>query len=104
MNDKTVKTTAFPGSATSGAVSSNLTEAQEKALDLVKKGAQLEEMKVVVQGHLNTIEQLRESLKQEQAKIAVLEEKIKGQAALEAKIKELSDVLGKISGIAATGK
>ena len=104
MNDKTVKTSAFPGSATSSAISSNLTEAQEKALDLVKKGAQLEEMKIVVQGHLNTIEQLRESLKQEQAKVAALEEKIKGQVVLEAKIKELSEVLGKISGIAASGK
>jgi|GEM_PF-3682276 len=77
MNDKTVKTSAFPGSATSGAVSSNLTEAQEKALDLVKKGAQLEEMKVVVQGHLNTIENCAKASSKSKLKLPCWKKKSK---------------------------
>ncbi len=51
MSDKTVKTEAFSGQVGS----SNLSEAQEKALDLIKRGVQLEEMKGVVQEHLKTI-------------------------------------------------
>ena len=65
MNDKTVKIEAFSGQVGS----SNLSEAQEKALDLIKRGVQLEEMKGVVQEHLKTIEQLRQSLKQERKKL-----------------------------------
>lgn len=99
MNDKTVKTEAFSGQVGS----SNLSEAQEKALDLIKKGVQLEEMKGVVQEHLKTIEQLRQSLKQEKEKVAELEKKDAARVALEAKVKELTEVLNKISGIA-TGK
>lgn len=119
--DKTVKTRAFSGDAKSAATQSNLTEAQEKSLELANKNAQLEEVKSKLLEHLKTIEQLRESLKQEQAKtaemakktamleaklkeLAELENKVKKVAELEAKVKELSEVLGKISGIAATGK
>lgn len=75
------------------------------------KSAQLEEEKKKSLEHLKTIDQLRESLKQEQAKAAEmvkktteLETKVKELPALEAKVKELTDILGKISGIAATGK
>ena len=47
------------------------------------------------------IEQLRDSLRQEQVKSAAAAEKAKG---LEDRVKELSETLGKIAGIAATGK
>ena len=100
MNDKTVKIEAFSGQVGS----SNLSEAQEKALDLIKRGVQLEEMKGVVQEHLQTIEQLRQSLKQEKEKVAELEVKDAARVALEAKVKELTEVLSKISGIAAVEK
>jgi len=119
--EKTVKTRAFSGDPKRAASQSNLTEDQEKALELVKKNAQLEEVKSQLLGHLKTIEQLRESLKQEQAKTAAMANKIAGLEAkvkesvgleakakefaqLEAKVKELTEVLGKISGIAAAGK
>lgn len=119
--EKTVKTCAFPGNAKSAASQSNLTEAQEKSLELAKKNAQLEEVKGKLLEHLKTIEQLRESLKQEQAKTAEManmavgleakvkelseqETKVKKVTELEAKVKELTEALGKISGIAAAGK
>jgi hypothetical protein len=61
--------------------------------------------------HLKTIEQLRESLKQEQArtaemvrKTAGLEAKENKSAELEAKVKELTEALSKISNIATAGK
>ena len=119
--EKTVKTRAFPGNAKSAASQGNLTEAQEKTLELAKKNAQLEEVKGKLLEHLKIIEQLRESLKQEQAKtvemekmtagleakvkeLAELEAKVQNSAELEAKVKELTEALGKISGIAAAGK
>jgi methyl-accepting chemotaxis protein len=119
--EKTVKTRAFPDGKKSAASQGNLTEAQEKSLELAKKNAQLEEAKSKLLEHLKTIEQLRESLKQEQAKtaemakktdvleakvkeLAGLESNVKKVAELEAKVNELSEVLGKISGIAAAGK
>ena len=95
----------------SAASQGNLTEAQEKTLELAKKNAQLEEVKGKLFEHLKTIEQLRESLKQEQArtaemvrKTAGLEAKENKLAELEAKVKELTVALGKISNIAAAGK
>jgi predicted nucleic acid-binding Zn-ribbon protein len=98
-----------------------LTEGQSKALELVKKSAQLEDEKKKSLEYLKTIEQLQESLRQEKtrtaemaAKIAgleaqlresvSLEAKAKEFAELEAKIKELTEVLGRISGIAASRK
>lgn len=119
--DKTVKTHTFPDGAKSAAPQNNLTEAQEKALELAKKNAQLEEAKSKSLEHIKAIEQLRESLKQEQAKtvemanmavgledklkgLAELETKVKKVAELEAKVKELTEALGKISAIAAAGK
>ncbi|MEQ1838367.1 MAG: hypothetical protein ABL858_08580 [Candidatus Nitrotoga sp.] len=100
MSDKTVKTEAFSGQI----APSNLSEAQEKALDLIKRGVQLEEMKGAVQEHLQTIEQLRQNLKQEKEKVAALEVKDVERAALEIRVKELTEALSKISGIAAAGK
>lgn len=97
---------------------------------LARKNAQLEEQKKSLE-HLQTIAQLRESLKQEQAKtpemvnkiaglearvkelsgletklkeLSGLENKAKEAAMLEVKVKELSDALGKIAAIAAAGK
>jgi chromosome segregation ATPase len=109
--EKTVKTRAFPGNAKSAASQGNLTEAQEKTLELAKKNAQLEEVKGKLFEHLKTIEQLRESLKQEQArtaemvrKTAGLEAKENKSAELEAKVKELTEALSKISNIATAGK
>ena len=119
--DKTVKTHTFPEGAKSAAAQSNLTEAQEKALELVKKNARLEEEKSKSLELQKTIEQLRVILKQEQAKTAEMAEKavmlearvreLSGQEAkinkvteLESRIKQLTEALDKISGIAATGK
>ena len=119
-DDTTVKISAYSGKADI-APQNNLTEAQNNALELVKKTAQLEEEKKKSLEYLKTIEQLRECLKQEQAKTAEMSEKIAGLEAkvkesvgleakakefaeLEAKVKELTEVLGKISGIAAAGK
>jgi chromosome segregation ATPase len=71
---------------------------------LAKKNAQLEEEKKKSLEQLRTIEQLRESIKQDQAKNAEIQAKAKELAVLEAKVKDLSAVLSKISTIAATGK
>ena len=76
-----------------------------------KKNAQLEEEKRKSLEHIQTIEQLRESLKQEQAKTAdmvkmtaELEARTKELAELEAKVKDLNGLLSKISSVAAMGK
>lgn len=121
LMDKTVKTRAFPDGAKSAAPQSNLTEVQERVLEIAKVNAQLEEVQKKSFEHLKTIALLQENLKQEKARtaemaekavmletklkdLAELEAKAKKVAELEAKVKELSEVLGKISGIAATGK
>ena len=68
---------------------------------LAKKNAQLEaEMKRSI-ALMSAIEQLRESLKQEQARSAG---EVDRTAALEAKVRDLSALLGKISSLAAAGK
>jgi len=79
-----------------------------EASELAKKNAQIEEAKNKSLEHLKTIEQLRNSLKQEQAiasemvdKAANLDAKTKELTSLEAKVKELTEALGKISSIAA---
>ena len=127
----TIKTRTFPEGAKPVVPQNNLTEAQEKALELAKKNALIAEEKNKLLEHLKTIEQLRESLKQEQARTAEmaekalmfeakvkeltaleaklknsteLEAKVKKMAELEAKVKELTEALGKISGIASAGK
>lgn len=79
--------------------------------ELVRKTTQLEEEKKQSLEFMRNIEQLKEALKQEQAKksdavdrSAELEAKSREIAALEARVKDLSTTLGKIAGIAAAGK
>jgi methyl-accepting chemotaxis protein len=121
-SDKTtIKLPAHPDKVKGIVRMSNLTPEQEKALELANQKARLEEENKKVLEYIKTIEQLRESLKQEQAKatemaekavsmefklneLAELEAKVKNVAELEARVKELSEVIGKISGIASTGK
>lgn len=119
--EKTVKTRSFSDKTKSPATSNNLTETQEKALELANKNAQLEEAKNKVLEHLKTIEQLREDIKQEQAKTTEMatmalglevkvkalseqEDKVKKFVELEAKVKELTERLDKIAEIATAGK
>lgn len=79
-------------------------------IQLARKNAQLEEEKNKSLEYLQTIELLRESIKQDQAKAATtnksveLEAKSREVAMLEAKVKDLSGLLGKIASIAAAGK
>lgn len=120
-DEKTVKIRAYLSSEDSRVPQSNLTEAQDNALELVKKKAQLEEEKKKSLECEKTIEDLQESLRQERAKtsemagklavleakvraLAVLEAKAKELVVLDAKVKELNDLLGKLSGIASNGK
>ncbi|MDZ4202421.1 MAG: hypothetical protein U1C96_09785 [Gallionella sp.] len=69
--------------------------------ELAKKNAELEQERRLSLEQLKMIEQLRESLKQEQAKAAAANERSIG---LEAKIRELTDSLGKIAEIAGAAK
>ncbi|MBI5890856.1 MAG: hypothetical protein HZB47_09285 [Nitrosomonadales bacterium] len=78
---------------------------------LARKNAQLEEEKKLSLEYMRTIEQLRESIRQDQAKSAVmvskfdeLEAKTKAVEELEAKVNDLTGVLGMITRIAAAGK
>ena len=82
------------------------TDSQETS-ELAKKSALLEEEKKRSIEYMRMIEQLRESLAQEQAgvaemadKLAALEARTGEIAVLEARIRELSNALGKISAIA----
>ncbi len=68
-------------------------------IQLARKNAQLEEEKNKSLEYLQTIELLRESIKQDQAKAATTK-----SAELEAKVKDLSGALSKIAAIAAAGK
>ena len=84
-----------------------LAEVEEN--QLAKKNAQLEEEKKKSLEQVQMIEQLRESLKLEQAKSSVdktaeLEAKTKEVAVLQAKVKDLAAMLTKISSIAVMGK
>lgn len=117
----TINVRAYSGKAEGIVPQNNLTEDQNNTLELVKKTALLEEEKRKSLEHLKTIEQLRESLKQEQAKTTVmakkmvaleartkelsgLETKAIELAEMEAKVKELTEILGKISSIAVAAK
>lgn len=78
---------------------------------LAKKNALLEEEKNRSLEQMRTIDQLRESIKQDHARHAEMEKKAvelqaksKEWAVLEAKVKDMSAALGKISMIAAAGK
>lgn len=72
--------------------------------EFAKKNAQLEEERRKSLEQMKAIEQLKETLRQEQAKAAEQEAKAKGSAVQEAKVKELTEALGKIAAIAAAGK
>jgi hypothetical protein len=113
----TIKIPAYPGR---DIPQNNLTEEQDNALELVKRTAQLQEEKNKSLELHQTIEQLRESLKQEQAKADEIAERavqlearveeLTGQEGnhkkvveLEAKVMELTEMLRKISGIASAG-
>jgi methyl-accepting chemotaxis protein len=117
----TIKIPAYPGKAGREAAQSNLTEEQDNALELVKRTALLQEEKNRSLELQKTIEQLRESLKLEQARADDIAEKaiklearvqelsgqesnVKKVVELEAKVKELTEVLRKISGIASAGR
>lgn len=76
----------------------NLKQEQAKAAEFTKTNIQLEEEKKRSLDMLKMVEQLRESLKQEQMKTA---ETIGKASTQEARVKELSEALGKISAIAA---
>ena len=76
-----------------------LAEVEES--QLARKDAQLEEEKKKSLEFMRMIEQLRESNKQDQAKKIELANKV---AVLDAKVKELSVVLSKISSLATGGK
>jgi uncharacterized protein YlxW (UPF0749 family) len=117
----TIKIRAYAGKPAGDDAQSNLSEEQNNALEFVKKTAQLQEEKNRSLEHLKAIGNLQESLKQEQAKTAEMvkvvdaleaqlkalaeqENNVNKVAELEARVKELSEALGKISGIAAAGK
>ena len=87
--EKTVKIRAYPGDAKSDAAQGSPAGDQDKSLELAMKDAQIEEEKSRAFEHLKTIVQLRESLKQEQAKTAEMARKIDAH---DARIKELSDL------------
>lgn len=120
-DETTVKIQSYAGAVERAAPQDNLTEEQNNALELVKRSAQLEEEKKKSLEHLQTIDRLQDSLKQEQSrnaemakKMAALEGQVKGIAALEAgvrksieleaRVRELSAALAKISDIAAAGE
>ena len=116
----TIKIRAYANGAEGDDVQSNLSEEQNNALELSKRTAQLQEEKNRSVELLKAIELLQGSIKQEQARTAemaktveALEIQLKELAAqnnaskvaeLEARVKELSGLLGKISDIAAAGK
>jgi methyl-accepting chemotaxis protein len=119
--EKTVKTRSYSDKAKSATSPSNLSEAQEKTLEFAKKNAQLEEAKTKLLEQVKTIEQLREEIKQEQAKTIEMatmalgleakvkelsgqEDKVKKVVGLETRVKELTEALDKISDIATSRK
>lgn len=84
---------------------------EQEANELAKKTAQLEAEKSRSIEYMRMIEQLRESLDQEQAsvaemagKLAALEARAGDIPALEAKVLELTNTLGKIAAIATAVK
>jgi hypothetical protein len=78
---------------------SKLATAEEN--QLARKNAQLEEEKQKLVEYMKMIEQLRENVRQDQEKKIEMANKL---AVLEAKVKELSVVLAKISSLATGGK
>ncbi len=99
--DRTVKIPAYTGETKPGVPQDNLTKEQKLALELATKSTQLEEERSKSLEQLKTIESLRESLLNEQAKATDLS---RNTALLQARIEELQDALGKISEIASKGR
>lgn len=99
--DRTVKIPAYTGEVKPSAAQDNLTKEQKLALELATRNAQLEEEKNKALEHVKTIEQLRESLDQEQIKAAATAAKV---SQLENKLAEMSAVLDKIASIASSRK
>ncbi len=83
--DKTVKIRAFPDDARGSAPQGSPKEDQDKALGLARKAAQLEEKSL---DQLRIIEQLKENLRQEQAKVAELSKKTAGADAAALALKD----------------
>lgn len=83
--DKTVKIRAFPDDAKGNVLQGNPKEDQGKVLELARKNAQLEEKTL---DQLRIIEQLKESLRQEQAKVAELSKKTSGADATTLAVKD----------------
>jgi DNA-directed RNA polymerase subunit F len=94
--DRTVKIPAYSGEAKQGTPQDNLTKEQKLALELATKNTQLEEEKSKALEQLKTIEHLRESLAQEQAKST---ENARNVVLLQSRVEELQDAIGKISEI-----
>ncbi len=92
---------AFSGDAKQDSGKDNLTREQTLALELATKNAQLEEEKKKAAEQLKMLEQLRETLKQEQARTAEL---TKNTALLETRIREMFAAFDKIAQIAALGR
>lgn len=86
--DKTVRIRAYSEGAQNAPAKAKPAEGQNGPLELAMKDAQLEEERSRSLDHLRTIVQLRESLKQEQAKSAEMPKKL---AELEARVKELTE-------------
>ena len=87
--DKTVKTRKYSEFAESDISYNNLTETQERAIELVNKSAQLEAEKSKYQNQSEIIGQLQEKLEQQQVKIA---EMVKKSAQYEASVKALAEL------------
>ena len=107
VDKTTIKLRAYSGNGTDEGMRTNLTEEQSNTLELVKKTAQLkEEMKMSLELQ-QAIEQLQrdiEQAKQDTEQAATPDAKEERMAELEAKAKELTEALGKFSGVVATGK
>lgn len=106
----TIKTRAYAG--TGDDAQNNLSAEQNNALELVKRAAQLQEEKNKSLEYLKTIGLLQESLRLEQAKAVEMAKSVAGMEAqlkelstretnfkkveeLEARVKELSEVLNR---------
>lgn len=117
----TIKIRAYTYRAEGDDAQSNLSEEQNNALELSKRTAQLQEENNRVAEHLKAIGLLQESLRQEQARTAELAKTLAGLEVqlkelagrenstakveeLEARVRELSELLGRISDIAIQGK
>ncbi len=98
MIERTMKMRAFEDYPRAE-LAPNSTHGRDLALELAQRTTELEKERNKALECLDMLARVRESLKREQAKVAELTAKV---AAAEAKHKELSVLLGKISNVAAT--